>query len=230
METSILQQIRKKTGKFFEQQLLKTGRVLDVRFWESETIIEIDLHLPLVDMRLWNQVPYIKMRVGNLSFRDYTPFGWDAETATCSLLIDVTHSGQGSNWAKQLQKGDQIQYLKIESSQQAPHPTNLVVGLGDASSMAHLLALRQLTLPNTRFDGAILLNSSQTGELFSDYFSSHINTLTSRDELSSWLQAQGYCTAHTWFYLTGNHRLVMELRRLLKRLGHANIRVKGFWH
>ncbi len=229
METSILQQIKNKAARFIGPQLLQTGRVLEVRVWEPATIIEIDLHLPLVDMRQWAEVPYIKFSVGDSCYRDYTPFGWDAETATCSLLVDIAHEGCGSNWAKQLRAGDAVQYIKIGDTRQSPHPTNLVVGLGDASSLGHLLALQQLTLPGIRFDGAVLLGSQHAGQLVKDYFRSPLCTLTNPYELADWLAEQGYCTEHTSFYLTGNRQLVVELRSLLRNLGHSNIQAKGFW-
>lgn len=229
METSILQQIKNKAGRLIGPQLLTTGRVLEVRVWEPATIIEIDLHLPQADIKQWIEVPYIKFRVGDSCFRDYTPFGWDAETATCSILIDTAHEGCGSHWAKQLRAGDAVQYIKIGDTHQSPHPTNLVVGLGDASSLGHLLALQQLTLPGIRFDGAVLLDSPHTGQLVREYFRSPVSTLTTRHELANWLLKQGYCTAHTSFYLTGNRELVVELRTLLKNLGHVNIQAKKFW-
>jgi NADPH-dependent ferric siderophore reductase len=229
METSILYKIRKKAGKIIENQLLKTGRVLDVRYWESSDMIEIDLHLPTADMHSWNQIPYIKLCVDDFTFRDYTPFGWDADIATCSLLVDADHDGPGSRWAKSLRTGDTIHYLKMESTRQAPHPTDFVVGLGDASSLGHLLALQQLTMPKARFDGAVLLPNPNCGKLLSEYFSSPLHILPTASEITEWLLKQGYCTAHTWFYLIGNDHFVSELRRLLKSLGHHNIRVKGFW-
>jgi NADPH-dependent ferric siderophore reductase len=229
MEMSILNQIRKTAGRVVEPWLLKGGKVLEVRRWEDGATIEIDLHLPGVDMAGWNEVPYIKFSVGDLCFRDYTPFGWDAETATCSLLIDVGHGGPGSNWAKHLQAGDQLNYLKIDKTHQSPHPTNFVVGLGDVSSLAHLLALQQLTLPNTRFDGAVLINRQHTSRLFKENFESRLTIATNQNEMINWLMSQGYCVAHTSFYLTGNYRLAGEMRKLLKSLGYNNIRLQGFW-
>ena len=229
METSILQQVKKQAGRFIEHQLFKTGRVLDVRVWESSDMIEIDLHLPFANVEHWIEVPYIRFRVGNLCFRDYTPFGWDAETNTCSILIDTVHEGPGSRWAKQLHTGDHIHYLKIEGTHHSPHPTDFVVALGDASSLAHVLAMQQLTLPAIRFDGAVLLDNPLTGQLFKDYFSSPVSIMTNLDELSCWLKEQGYCNPHTWFYVAGNQELVAELCRLLKSMGLLNVRVKGFW-
>jgi len=229
METSILQQIKNRAGKFIENQLLKTGKILDVRLWSTSNLVEIELHLPEVDMQNWNQVLYIKLRVDDFSFRDYTPFGWDAETATCSLLVDTGHDGPGSRWAKNLRAGDTVYYIKTESTRQIPHPTDCVVGLGDASSIGHLLALQQLTVPVSRFDSAVVVNSPETGQLLCDNFSPALNSMSTYQELSRWLKEQAYCTAHTCFYLIGNHKMVTELRRLLKSMGHTHIHVKGFW-
>jgi NADPH-dependent ferric siderophore reductase len=229
METSILHNFKKKAGMLLESKLLKTGQVLEVRHWEQGTIVEVDLHLPLEDMKQWKEVPYIKFQVDHLCFRDYTPFGWDAGTATCSLLIDSAHQGPGSSWAKYLQAGDKVHYLKVEGTHQSPHPTDLVVGLGDASSLAHILALQQLTLPVSRFEGAVLLDNQHTGKQFHDYFHPPLKTLTNLDELTEWLLVQNYCTAHTWFYLTGNNSIVSQMRRSLRNTGHTNIRIKGFW-
>jgi hypothetical protein len=53
---------------------------------------------------------------------------------------------------------------------QLPHATNLVVGLGDNTSIAHLLALQHLTMPATRFEGALFTDSPQTKSLLNEYF------------------------------------------------------------
>lgn len=229
METSTIQKIKAKAAHLLEDRLLKTGRVLEVRHWANAGMTEIDLHLPEAGMAEWADVPAIKFRATALTYRDYTPFGWDAETRTCSLLIETAHEGAGSRWARGLKNGDAIQYLTVEQTRQSPHPTGLVVALGDASSLGHLLALRQLTLPLSRFDGAVLLGNPEQQGLFADYFRSPLTALSSLTQLSDWLRDQGYCTAHTHFYLTGNHHLVNRLRKILKHLGHMQIRAKGFW-
>jgi NADPH-dependent ferric siderophore reductase len=236
METSILQQIKKRAGTLIEPSLLKPGTVLEVRRWEPLSMVEIDLHLPFADMSVWSEIPYIKFRVAELTFRDYTPFGWDADTRTCTLIIDAAHKGPGSEWAKKLQKKDTIHYLKTDTTHQTPDATSLVVGLGDESSMAHLLALQQMTLPVTRFEGALLVDNSEHRRLFGEYFKSPLQAIARRDDyghhsLMDWVNEQGYCFAHTFFYLTGNNVQVSQLRKLLKQKGHPGdkIKVKGFW-
>jgi NADPH-dependent ferric siderophore reductase len=236
METSILQQIKKKAGRLIEPQLLKTGRVLEVRAWELSTMLEIDLHLPFADMQQWSEVPYIKFRVGDLCYRDYTPFGWDVETCTCTILVDAAHNGPGSTWARGLAQNDRVQYLKIDTTHHAPDATRLVVALGDESSLGHLLALQQMTLPGTRFCGAVLMANDQHRSLVTEYFGLALQTIArpqtnNESGLFDWVMAQGYCVEHTVFYLVGNDTLVSKLRILLKEQGylHKQIRVKGFW-
>ncbi|SDZ80035.1 ferredoxin reductase domain-containing protein [Pedobacter hartonius] len=229
MESSILHKIKKGLTDIVDHHLLKHGTVLDVRKWPRSPMIEVDLHLPESDMRYWNEVLYIKFNVGSLIFRDYTPFGWDAEISTCSLLIDAGHDGPGSRWARSLQKGDCIDYLKTDSTHQSPHLTNLVVGIGDNSSLGHLFALQHLTLPATRFDSAVLTDNGQTGDLLSSYFNRPPVPCASESELIEWLSVQGFCNDHTSFYLTGNEGLVVRLRKALKNLGYFGIKAKGFW-
>jgi NADPH-dependent ferric siderophore reductase len=235
METSIFQRIKKKAGALLTPSLLQ-GTVLEVRFWEPSTFIEIDLHLPATDMTTWTEVPYVKFRISDLTFRDYTPFGWDAETRTCTLIIDAAHFGPGSEWARKLQKNDTVYYSKTDTTHQSPDSTSLIVGLGDESSLGHLLALQQMTLPITRFAGAVLIDDGRHRRAFREYFRSPLQTLPRLDEdghqsLMDWINDQGYCINHTMFYLTGNNAMVSRLRKLLKQKGHPSekIKVKGFW-
>jgi NADPH-dependent ferric siderophore reductase len=229
METTLFKKLRTKANRVIDRQLLTCGTVLEVRPWPASPLVEIDLHLPAVDMQHWLEVPYIKLSVGEFTFRDYTPFGWDEEISTCSLLIDAGHQGPGSRWARQLQAGDTVRYLKTDSTRQLPHPTNMIVGLGDNSSLAHLLALQHLTFPSIRFEGAFATDGYQTQALMKDYFRSPLVPQIGEAALLDWVAVQGYCREHTSFYLTGNEQLVIRLRKILKELGLTNIRVKGFW-
>lgn len=229
MESFVLHKIKKGLTGIVNQHLLNHGIVLDVRKWPGSPMIEIDLHLPECIMRDWTEVQYIKFNIGELIFRDYTPYGWDADTSTCSLLIDASHNGPGSRWARSLQKNDGVYYLKTDSTRQSLHATNLVVGLGDNTSLAHLFALQELTLPAIRFDSAVLTDNGQTGKLLSCYFKRAPVPCTSEAELIRWLSRQEFCNVHTSFYLTGNEGLVVRLRRALKDRGYFNIKVKGFW-
>jgi NADPH-dependent ferric siderophore reductase len=236
METSILQQLKKTAGRIIEPQLLKAGRVLEVRFWEPSTLIEIDLHLPFADIQQWTEIPYIKFRVDDLTYRDYSPSGWDAETNTCTIFVDAKHRGPGSNWAGSLKRGDTVQYLKVGTTHQTPASTTAVVGLGDESSLGHLLALQQMVMPVTRFSGAVLLSDDRHRELFKEYFRSPLQPVPREDvyghhSLIQWLLEQKYTLDNVMFYLAGNNTMVTQLRKMLKNQGYSSsqIKLQGFW-
>jgi NADPH-dependent ferric siderophore reductase len=235
MKISTFQKIRKKAVSLFENKL-QTASVLEVRYWEPSTLIEIDLHMPFADITKWDEVPYIKFKVDDLTFRDYTPSGWDAETCTCTIYIDAAHEGAGSKWARQLEKGNTVSYLKIGSTHHKPVATSAVVALGDESSMGHLLALQKMVLPNTRFSGGLILDNEQHRKLFHEYFWSPLEPVARKDgvghhSLMEWVLQQHYSMENTVFYLAGNNTMVTQLRKLLRNQGYPSgqIKVQGFW-
>jgi NADPH-dependent ferric siderophore reductase len=237
MSTSTLQQFRKKASSLIENRLLKTGSVLEVRFWEKAGMAEIDLHLPTVAMDQWEEVPYMKCRVADFTYRDYTPSGWDAQTRTCTLYIDTAHQGPGSSWARSLRPDDLISYIGISSTRHRPSRTSAVICLGDESSMGHLLALRQLTLPETRFAGAVLMGDQQQCALFQQYFHTSLAPFvkTGTDDhlaLLEWVNTQNIEPESASFILAGKSSLVIGLRKGLKQLGYNSKQIKahGFWN
>jgi NADPH-dependent ferric siderophore reductase len=236
MEILTLDKIKRKAERFFEPQHLQTGRVLEVRHWELSTLIEIDLHLPFADMWQWIDVPYIKFKVAPFAYRDYTPSGWDDETSTCTIYVDAAHNGPGSNWAKQLQKHDEVSYYKIGSTDQTPEITSAVIALGDESSLGHMLALQQMVMPVARFSGAVVMGNDGHRSQFREFFRSPLQTVKRDDtyghhSLIQWVIDQQYALENTVFYLTGNNIMVSQMKRMLRLLGYSSsqIKTKGFW-
>jgi NADPH-dependent ferric siderophore reductase len=215
----------------------RTATVLAVRAWEPGSIIEVDLHMPDCDMSKWNSAQHIKCKVGGLSYRDYTPSGWDAETHTCTLLIHVAHDGPGSRWARGLRTGDQLSYRKPESSHHHPVASKMCF-LGDETTIGHFLALQQLAKPGTAIGGAILLSEPHHQQEFHDYFRGwDVAPLRKQGdgdyrELGDWVGALDTREhADTVFYLAGYIPGVVDLRRQLRRKGFSGGQVKtqGFW-
>lgn len=236
MGTLTLQNIKKKASSLIEDKLLKNGTVLEVRKWPTSAMVEIDLHLPDLAMDSWDAVPYIKFKVADFTYRDYTPSGWDAETRTCTLFVDAAHNGAGSRWAGQLDRGSKVSYIGVDSTRQRPADTSAIVCLGDESSMGHMLALQQLTLPQTRFTGALVMRSQEQCELFKEYIKSPLQPVEQQDEyghqtLTEWLMQQTYQLQNAIFYLVGNSTMVVQLRKLLKAQGYNSkqIKAQGFW-
>jgi NADPH-dependent ferric siderophore reductase len=215
----------------------KIATVLAVRAWEPGSIREIDLHMPDCDMSGWSSAQHIKCKVGTLVYRDYTPLGWDAGTSTCTLLIHSGHEGIGSRWARGLQVGDTVSYVRIGSSRQHPSGRSLVF-LGDESAIGHFLALRQLAPAGTEISGAVLLGEAHHREEFEAYYPGWGLKALEKNEVLD------YCELDRWvenfalrehpdavFYLAGYIPSVVRLRKLLRRKGVARGRVmaEGFW-
>ncbi|QJD97857.1 hypothetical protein HH214_19230 [Mucilaginibacter robiniae] len=233
----MLHNIKRKAFDLLENRMLRTGNVLETRHWSSSALVEVDLHLPTDNMNNWNEVNYIKCKVNDFTYRDYTPASWDSETQTCTLYIDTNHNGAGSEWAKNLQQGDAVHYLSIKSTRQTPVHTSAVICLGDESSIGHLLAMQQLAKPLTRFSGAVAISDEASRSLFKEYFTSSLQTVSKLDHyghhaLTEWLLQQTFHLENTIFYLVGNSTMVTQLRKVLKKFGYGSnqIKAQGFWH
>lgn len=212
-----------------EKAFIKTGTVLDVRAWEPATFFEVDVHLPQLNMQGWTITQHIKCKVGNFTYRDYSPAYWDAETHTCTLFIDAAHDGAGSRWVKTLAQGSPLHYVGVASSHQTATGGATHVMLGDQTAIGHFAALQQLAGRQSAVAGAIAINEAGHRRLFSDYL--HKLPLTPVTNINSWLQNAGEFT-NPVFYLVGNNHMAVRLRKQLKALGYGSSQVKaqGFWH
>ena len=223
------------TVGLLERRWLKNATVLAVRTWEPATIIEIDLHMPDVDMGKWQRTQHMKCKVGSLAYRDYSPTGWDIETRTCTLLIDAGHEGQGSTWIRGLKVGDIVQYMGVSSSHHEPTPGKRMVFLGDETAIGHFLSLHQLAGHEACIDGVITLAHKNHREEFNRYFSGlGLQTLDKNGtSLEEWVAAfdtnEGDSTI---FYLAGYIPAIMKLRKILKAKGYngSQIKCQGFWN
>jgi NADPH-dependent ferric siderophore reductase len=216
----------------------KQAIVLAVRTWEPGTVLEADLHLPDCDMSRWDSAVHLECKVGRLTYRDYTPLGWDAGTRTCSLLIHAGHDGPGSRWARGLKAGDVIVYRGVESSHHVPAAGREMAFLGDETSIGHFLALRQLAGDGVRITGAIALTEPHHLEEFGAYFPGWgvqaVLKRTAEDyaALGQWVESLSVSDhTDTVFYLAGHVPAVSGLRKLLRQKGYRReqVRVKGFW-
>ena len=215
-----------------EKTVLKSGRVIGVRSWSPDTFVEIDLHLPGVDMSRWDEARHIKCRVGPFTFRDYTPAGWDAPTRTCTLYIDVAHEGPGSRWARHLEVGDQLYYAGISRTPSAPAALSRMVCLGDETSVGHFLALHQLLPRSSSLEGAVLLGEEAHRACFGDFLRLPLDPLCGGTEaLAEWVLQREDLLEEGVFYLAGQSCKVRELRKVLKGRGveATRVRAQGFW-
>jgi NADPH-dependent ferric siderophore reductase len=215
-----------------EKAVLKTGKVIGIRSWSPDTFIEIDLHLPGMDMTRWEEAQHIKCRVAPFTFRDYTPAGWDAPTRTCTLYIDAAHQGPGSRWARNLRVGDPLYYAGISRTPYAPPALSQMVCLGDETGVGHFLALRQLLPRSSSLSGAVLIGEETHRACFGDFLRLPLDPLCGGTEaLEDWVTRHEDLLKEGVFYLVGHARKVRDLRKRLRDLGvdAARVKAQGFW-
>lgn len=126
-----------------EKTMIKRADVVDVRKWQSGSICEIDLHTPDMNMSEWKIIQRLKCKVDDYEYRDYTPALWHPEEKICTLFIGINHDGFGSNWAKNIQKGDRVLYGAAIASKLPAKPGRILC-FGDSTSIAHYLSMNQL--------------------------------------------------------------------------------------
>ncbi|MDN5285324.1 MAG: hypothetical protein JWR38_1598 [Mucilaginibacter sp.] len=229
-----MNKLKQKALAFLERATAKAGYILDVKSWELTTIFEIDIQLPGITMQSWQTVQHMKIKVADMTYRDYSPAIWDSSTNTCKLFIDAGHTGAGSNWVRQLRKGDAFTYIGIGPTPHKPIQAGEMFCLGDASSIGHFLALEQLTKNSGDFSGVIALNNIQQQLEFERYLSTNLETVVSKKEnLSSSLAmeiSQRRLTDETIF-IAGNIPAVTQLRKQIKQQPQFTgaIKAQGFW-
>lgn len=222
--------IKYKLTGLLESALAKKGTVLYV-LQHYAGLYEVRIHLPEAKMENWNKPQHIKCKVAAGRYRDYTPAVWDEITKSCSLFIDTSHDGPGSEWARSVRQGDALIYLGIDSYSKAPLDVEEQVFLGDPSAVGHFFALMQLTNGLGRISGSIIVKEDQQREAFEASFPSlSINTVCSTEEIAAGPLLNGINTEKQ-FYLAGNSVMVHSLRKLLKQQGVAahRIHAQGFW-
>jgi NADPH-dependent ferric siderophore reductase len=227
--------LKHKAIQVLERQLTKQALILDIRPWNGNTFFEVDLHVPDADFSKANTVQHLKCRVAPLTFNDYTVSGWDAETQTCTLMIDAGHNGAGAKWVKNLTKPGEISYLKTEQHRYPAMDHGKWLLLGDQSAVGHFLALKQLAGHNPNISGAVIIpdieHCKQLRYFYPDFGLKSIPLHNSYTEsILAWLEQQpviiydGICIA-------GNTRMVIDVRNYLKKRGVApgKIKAQGFW-
>lgn len=226
---------RKKDLSFIENIFVKSATILAVRCWETDDFYELDLHLPQAKPEGWTTAQRIATRISNFHYCDYTPAKWDVETKTCTLFIDGSHTGRGSQWLRTLEAGSELHYASIDSVRHAPVPGTVPVFIGDHTAIGHFSALQQLAGKQANTTGFMMVNKAAHKEMVAencswlnlhticrheDYFTQLDNYLAELPPENSYI-----------FYLAGNSKLVGNTRKFLRQLGidNASIKAQGFW-
>lgn len=228
--------IKKAIFKFIDKTFAQSGYVLQIRKWNPESIYEIDLHLPDVDMEKWKTIPRLKVKVDESGeYRDYTPANWNMEKRICTLLIETNHEGFGSNWAKHLRINDKVIFAPAHAAGLPAKPGDIAC-FGDGSAVGHFLALKQLT-DRQKYPLQVVIALNQD-YIIPEYFRSEnpeFKFIVDRDAnslhlLHKFSETEGW-HSFTSIYIAGHIPMVSGLRKIFKNSIKTDTRVyaHGFW-
>lgn len=227
--------IGQRAASFLKDTFTQTGTVLAVRQWEPATLYEADVLLPATNMSGWQRPQKMNILVAPMTFREYTPAGWDNDIHTCTLYIDAGHDGPGSRWVKRLKAGDTFTFFRPADAHYGPKAERPAVFLGDTSALGHFAALSQIAGAGMPVSGALALDDEAHIQQYDGCLAGlplralHA-TDTAADALASWVMIQKF-QEESVFYLMGNKHMVRTLRRTLndKGISSGRIYAKGFW-
>ncbi|GAA4779010.1 hypothetical protein GCM10023231_02080 [Olivibacter ginsenosidimutans] len=222
--------IKKKIVSVLERKMIKTARVLAIRYWYDQSMVEIDLHVPDMKPADWTSVQHMKIKVAEGTYRDYSPTMWDIETKTCSLIIDTSHDGRGAHWALQLNSGDLIEYLGIGSTGHRYVEKQPIICIGDESSLAHFIALMQLIGKDNELKGTIgFSNPNHLTEYQANIRAPFVPLPKDVEVIKQWIISES--PKNHLVYIAGSYQLVSEMKRFVRNVPgfRGTIKGQGFW-
>lgn len=226
--------LKKAVSGLFDK-MLNHAEVVGVNRWEPASLVEIEVHMPSLNMEKWKTIHRVKCRVGEMEYRDYTPAHWDPAKGTFKLYVEAGHDGAGSRWAQQVQAGDGILLGAVHAAQ-IPSKEGRVLCLVDLSALGHALSLKQLT-DQAKFPletGVFLHERYEVPEQlqkenpeFQFLYQSNEHAVT---VLEDWMSSKDLADYES-ICIAGNTPMVSLLRKKLKADPQIKARIfaQGFW-
>lgn len=135
--------IAKVLGNVLEKTLMHSAKVTAVSKLGRFRLIELQGE-GFKNLK-WSPGDKLRVKLGDLVLRTYTPLSWDPGRGTTRILSWLPGRGPGTAWAAQTRKGDVFPFKgpkeSLDLSQAATGP---VVFFGDETSLGAAAALRAL--------------------------------------------------------------------------------------
>ncbi|MCW3467973.1 siderophore-interacting protein [Chitinophaga nivalis] len=203
----------------------KTASVTRVQFINNE-LLQADLQLtqPLPD----RSTQHLKCEVAPYTYRDYTVASWNAVTQTATLLINCRHDGPGSRWAQQLRSGTTVSYAGPGGGLHQPTKAACLVCIGDASAAGHFHSLYIRRNHEQQFHTFLQLEDHTIRQLLQMPVQPLSNNGYFTTDLHEWLYHYNFPADNTTYYVAGNSRMVVQIRKSLRQQG-GQVKAQGFW-
>ncbi|MBO9728055.1 MAG: siderophore-interacting protein [Chitinophaga sp.] len=217
--------IKDRATSLLMSRIGKTASVNHVRRI-GNFLMQVELQLPQLLPERSTQ--HLKCEVAPYTYRDYTVANWDAATQTATLLIDCGHDGVGSYWALDLQPGQEVYYAGPGGGSHQPTNSQHLVCIGDASATGHFCSLYQCKAATQQFHCFLQLDNPATRQIMQMPVQPLSNNEHYFVDLHEWLYSHNFPVTDTTFYVAGNQRMVVQVRKSLRQQG-GQVKAVGFW-
>lgn len=215
--------LKEKATAFLMSRIGKTAHIITTEN-VADNVLAVTLHVP--DLVKWRSCQHLKFETGKYHYRDYTLAYFDERTRRGTLLIDIGHEGAGSTWARQLRAGQSLLYAGPGGGFHQPTSCPHLLCIGDASAIGHFTSLHHNKGTQQQLYALICHKQPLPAHILD------MPVVSTPDQIrgvEDWLLGQRVPMAYTTFYVAGNIPLVVQIRKLLKRLGASQIKAQGFW-
>ncbi len=237
MLTFIMSLLSKAVGTVLEKTLLAPASVASVTTLGGFRLIE--LRGEGLKKSGWSPGDKLRVKLGDLELRTYTPFLWDDKKGIAQLLAWLPGRGPGSEWASSVKVGESFYFkgpkdsLKLSKADEGP-----VVFFGDETAIGAAAALRlsrpgdkslrfifELEAPDDAHVVLIALGMQDAVRVEKSGDQSHLKL--ARKQIQAWV---GESNETPMIFLVGNQDSVKTLKaKLQDKLPDAKIKAKVYW-
>ncbi|WP_437918010.1 siderophore-interacting protein [Sphingobacterium sp. LRF_L2] len=181
----------------------------------------------------------IEFRISDTEFRHYTPSYFDQHDGVCEVLFFLHDKGPGSRWVANLKTGDTLNLLGPGGKIKYNSEFKTHIAFGDETSLGLLMCLRDEAIKQQhQFIGLAEMHAENKNWL--DILELNIAAVEKKEELKKadtidklkeLIENQNTAKSDMVFYLTGNAKSILGLKKFLLENGLTNkqIQTEPYW-
>ncbi len=181
----------------------------------------------------------IEFRISDTEFRHYTPSYFNQKEGICEVLFYLHDKGPGSRWVEHLKTGDKLNLLGPGGKIKYNTTSKTHIAFGDETSLGSFVCIKKETeKQGHQFLGIVELDNENKN--WGDVLGLKIITAVKNDvekgadailKLEDLLIHQYLNKNETTFYLTGNAKSILALKKFLMVNGFTSkqIQTEPYW-
>lgn len=181
----------------------------------------------------------IEFRISDTEFRHYTPSYFNQEEGICEVLFYLHDKGPGSKWVADLKTGDRLNLLGPGGKIKYNPNFQTHIACGDETSLGVFACIKaEADKQGDRFLGIVELD--KTHEHWTKILKLDSFTVTKSEnpkgtetiiQLDKLFKSLNLNKAETVFYLTGNAKSILNIKKFLLKNDFSNkqIQTEPYW-